>query len=101
MVVPYGKIFEKAHIDIIGSSISMAASIGQPNEVLLGESIHDIAFSSAQNNRKDISYNSKQFTKINLDPSKWNYKSNVSGRVYSVYSYEVNTLWVMVMILYL
>jgi hypothetical protein len=68
------------------------ASIAQPNEVLLGESIYDITFSSAQNNRNDISYNNQQFTKINLDPSKWNYKSNARGRVYSVYSYEVDTL---------
>jgi adenylate cyclase len=66
LVVPYGKIFEKAHLDIIGSSISMAAkiaSIAQPNEVLLGESIYDITFSSAQNNRNNISYNNQQFTR--------------------------------------
>jgi adenylate cyclase len=49
LVVPYGKILEKAHIDIIGSSISIAAkivSVAQPNQVLIGESIYNINFFS-------------------------------------------------------
>jgi adenylate cyclase len=89
LVVPYGKILEKAHIDIIGSSISIAAkivSVAQPNQVLLGESIYDIIFSVEQNNERNFQYN-KRFQKINLDLLKWNYKSNVSGKVYSVYNY--------------
>jgi class 3 adenylate cyclase len=93
LVVLYGKILEKAHIDIIGSSISMAAkiaSIAQPNQVLLGESIYDILLScSAQknNNNKDFSYNNSQFLKVNLDLLKWNYKSHIGGNIYSVYRF--------------
>jgi adenylate cyclase len=93
LVVLYGKILEKAHIDIIGSSISMAAkiaSIAQPNQVFLGESIYDILLSSsAQKNstNEDFSYNSSQFLKVNLDLLKWNYKSHTSGNVYSVYRF--------------
>jgi adenylate cyclase len=37
LVVLYGKSLEKAHIDIIGSSISLAskiASVAKPNQVL-------------------------------------------------------------------
>src|ERR671927_1428402 len=43
LVVLYGTSLEKAHIDIIGSSISMAvkiASIAKPNQVLIGEYIY-------------------------------------------------------------
>jgi adenylate cyclase len=45
LVMLYGNNLEKAHIDIIGSSISMAskiASIAKPNQVLLGEAIYNI-----------------------------------------------------------
>ena len=45
LVVLYGKSLEKAHIDIIGSSISLAAkiaSIAKPNQVLVGEYIYNI-----------------------------------------------------------
>ena len=90
MVVPYGKILEKAHIDIIGSSISIAAKIvfvAQPNQVLLGESLYNIISSVAQNNKRNVVYDNKQFLKVNLNELKWNYKSNLSGRVYSVYNY--------------
>jgi adenylate cyclase len=88
LVVLYGKILGKAHIDIIGSSVSMAskiASIAQPNQVFLGESIYDILLSSKKDNNKDWSYN--RFLKVNLDLFKWNYKSHSSGNVYSVYRY--------------
>jgi adenylate cyclase len=39
LIVLYGKNLEKAHIDIIGSSISMSAkiaSVAKPNQVLVG-----------------------------------------------------------------
>jgi hypothetical protein len=41
----YGNSLEKAHIDIIGSSISLASkivSIAKHNQVLIGESIYNI-----------------------------------------------------------
>ena len=49
LVVLYGNNLEKAHIDIIGSSISLASkivSIAKPNQVLVGESIYNILLSS-------------------------------------------------------
>jgi adenylate cyclase len=52
LVVLYGKSLEEAHIDIVGSSISLAskiASIAQPNQVLVGEHIYNILHSSANN----------------------------------------------------
>src|ERR671938_955429 len=48
LVVLYGKSLEEAHIDIVGSSISLAskiASIAQPNQVLVGEHIYNILHS--------------------------------------------------------
>jgi class 3 adenylate cyclase len=45
LVVLYGKSLEKAHIDIVGSSISLSAkisSIAKANQILLGESIYNI-----------------------------------------------------------
>ena len=50
------KNVEKAHIDIIGSSISMAAkiaSIAKPNQVLVGELIYNIFLSTSST--KDLS----------------------------------------------
>lgn len=45
LIVLYGHDVEKDHIDIIGSSISLASkivSIARPNQVLAGESIYNI-----------------------------------------------------------
>ena len=50
LVVLYGKGMESSHIDIIGSSISLAAkiaSIAKPNQILIGESIYNIFKSSS------------------------------------------------------
>ena len=55
-------------------------SVAQPNQVLIGESIYDIIFSVEQNNERNFQYNNR-FLKVNLDLLKWNYKSNVSGKV--------------------
>jgi adenylate cyclase len=71
LVVLYGNSLEKAYIDIIGSSISLASkivSIAKPNQVLVGESIYNILLSS-----ESISDN--EFIEINLDPTKWKYLS--------------------------
>lgn len=85
LVVLYGKNLERAHIDIIGSSISMAAkiaSIAKPNQVLVGELIYNIFLSTLST--KNLS----RFREISLDPDKWNYRSHVNGRsIYRVYEY--------------
>ena len=85
LVVLYGKSLEKAHIDIIGSSISMAskiASVAKPNQVLVGELIYEIFLSTFSNKYL------KMFREINLDQNKWNYPSHIKGgRIYRVYEY--------------
>jgi class 3 adenylate cyclase len=91
LVVLYGKSLEKAHIDIIGSSISMAvkiASVAMPNQVLVGEFIYNILLSSSSH--KDFLNNSK-FVEVTLDPLKWNYHSHFNpGSIYRVYEYLEN-----------
>jgi adenylate cyclase len=92
LVVLYGKSLEIAHIDIIGSSISMAskiASIAKPNQVLVGEHIYNILFMSSASH-KDFLNNSK-FIEINLDPTKWKYLSHSDPEsMYRVYEYLEN-----------
>lgn len=71
LVLLYGPSLEKAHIDLIGSSISLASkivSIAKPNQVLIGESIYNIVMSS-------ISRNNSNFVEIILDPIRWKYLS--------------------------
>ena len=90
LVVLYGKSVEHAHIDIIGSSISMAvkiAYVAKPNQVLVGEYIYNILLSSSNN--KDLT-NSK-FIEVTLDPIKWSYPSHFNpGSIYHVYEYLGN-----------
>ena len=82
LVVLYGNNLEKAHIDIIGSSISLASkivSITRRNQVLVGESIYNILRSSEfKNNLREI----------DLDPTKWKYLSRSDPEsMYRVYEY--------------
>lgn len=85
LVVLYGNSLEKAYIDIIGSSISLASkivSIAKPNQVLVGESIYNILLSSE-------SISNRKFIEINLDPIKWKYLSRSDPEsMYRVYEYH-------------
>jgi class 3 adenylate cyclase len=87
LVVLYGNSLEKAHIDIIGSSISLASkivSIAKPNQVLVGESIYNIVLSSE-------SMSNSNLIEINLDPTKWKYLSRSDpDSMYRVYEYTEN-----------
>jgi adenylate cyclase len=85
LVVLYGNSLEKAYIDIIGSSISLASkivSIAKANQVLVGESIYNILLSSE-------SIRDSEFIEINLDPTKWKYLSRSDPEsMYRVYEYH-------------
>jgi class 3 adenylate cyclase len=90
LVVLYGKSLEKAHVDITGSSISLAAkiaSIAKPNQVLVGELIYNTIMSS-----KDKGFLSKiKFNEVRLDPIKWKYLSQSDPQsLYRVYEYLIN-----------
>jgi class 3 adenylate cyclase len=92
LVLLYGKSIEKSHIDVIGSSISLAAkitSIAKPNQVLVGEFIYDILMSSVVNN-EDFLRNIK-FKEVNLDPARWKYLSHFDPEsMYRVYEFLEN-----------
>jgi adenylate cyclase len=92
LVVLYGKSLEKAHIDIIGSSISLAAkiaSIAKPNQVLVGEHIYNILFMSSASHKDSL--NNSNFIEVNLDPTKWKYLSHFDPEsMYRVYEHLEN-----------
>ena len=85
LVVVYGKSLAKAHIDIIGSSISLASkivSIAKPNQVLVGESFYNIVLSAES---RSITC----FSEIKLNPAKWKYLSRSDpASMYRVYEYS-------------
>jgi class 3 adenylate cyclase len=88
LVVLYGRNLKAAHIDIVGSSISIAAkiaSIARPNQILVGEHIYNILLSTAA---KDSAYYKNILSKVGLDRDKWKYlsRSNTGG-TYQVYEY--------------
>ena len=84
---------ETAHIDIIGSSISMAAKItatAKANQVLVGELICDTLLSS---DHKDAMYYKHIFKEVNLNHEKWKYPSRFNDEdIYRVYEYLENIL---------
>ena len=88
LVVLYGKNMETAHIDIIGSSISMAAKItatAKANQILVGELICDTLLSS---DHKDAMYYNHIFKEVNLNHEKWKYPSRFNDEdIYRVYEY--------------
>jgi len=90
LVVLYGKSLEKAHVDITGSSISLAAkiaSIAKPNQVLVGEHIYNIIMASKDKG----SLNKIKFKEERLDPIKWKYLSQSDPQsLYHVYEYSIN-----------
>jgi len=90
LVVLYGKSLEKAHVDITGSSISLAAkiaSIAKPNQVLVGELIYNIIVSSKDKG----SLKKIKFEEVRLDPIKWKYLSQSDPQsLYHVYEYLIN-----------
>jgi adenylate cyclase len=86
LVVLYGKSLEEAHIDIVGSGISLAskiASMAQPNQILVGELIYNILVSSVKN--EEFLRNIK-FKELKLDPIRWKYLSHSNPKsMYHVY----------------
>jgi adenylate cyclase len=92
LVVLYGKSLEKAHVDITGSSISLAAkiaSIAKPNQVLVGEFIYNIIVSSKDKG----SLKKIKFEEVRLDPIKWKYLSQSDPQsLYHVYEYLINLI---------
>ena len=82
MIVLYGKNVEIAHIDIIGSSISIAAKItalAKPNQILISENIFDTIVEIP----KDIS-----LKKLDTENRNWAYKNIKTNKILNVYILE-------------
>jgi adenylate cyclase len=76
-VVVYGKSIDRSHIDIVGSSISMAAkmiSLAQTWQIVIGQSMYE------KLDRK------QNFAEMNVDPTRWTYIDGKSGSSYKLYA---------------
>ena len=76
-VVLYGRSLDRSHIDIVGSSISMAAkmiSLARTWQIVIGQSTYE-KLDSKQN-----------FTEINVDRTRWTYIHGKSGSSYKLYA---------------
>lgn len=79
MIVVYGKNVEIAHIDIIGSVISIAAKItalAKPNQILISENI----FNTIAKVTKDIS-----LKKLDTEDKNWDYKNIKTNQILNLY----------------
>jgi class 3 adenylate cyclase len=94
LAVLYGKCLENSHIDIVGSSINLAAkitSLAKANQILIGEHIYNILLSSTSNNNNKHSVYYSKFIEISLNPTKWKYLSHFDPQsMYHVYEYLGN-----------
>jgi class 3 adenylate cyclase len=82
MVVLYGKNINIAHIDIIGSGISIAAKItalAKPNQILISENIFETVFEVL----KDIS-----LKKLDIGEKNWDYNNIKKNKILNVYVLE-------------
>jgi adenylate cyclase len=76
-VVLYGKSIDRSHIDIVGSSISMAAKmipLAKTWQVMIGQSMYE----NLDNKQKLI--------EMNVDPTRWTYVDEKTGGSYKLYS---------------
>lgn len=92
LVVLYGKNLETAHIDIIGSSISMAAKIAstaRASQILVGEHITTFFCRRMLSQLVKILCTIRvYFFFLGLDKEKWKYLSRSDpGSIYRVYEY--------------
>jgi len=76
-VVLYGKSIDRSHIDIVGSSISMAAKmipLAKTWQIVIGQSMYE---------QLDNKHN---FTEMNMDQTTWTYIDEKSGSSYKLYT---------------
>jgi len=76
-VVLYGKSIERSHIDIVGSSISMAAKmipLAKTWQIVLGQSVS-----------KNLECG-QNLIEMNVDPTRWTYVDEKTGGSYKMYT---------------
>ena len=81
MVVRYGSDVEKSHVDILGSTMNIAAkiqSMAKPQQILIGEYVYDKIHPTVQ----------EEFTKETWSQNEWKYNDRKTGKPYTVYSFD-------------
>ncbi len=76
LVVLYGKSIERSHIDIVGSSISMAAKmipLAKTWQIIIGQSMYE----NLENNESLVD--------MNVDQTRWTYIDEKTGSSYRLY----------------
>jgi adenylate cyclase len=76
-VVLYGKSIDRSHIDIVGSSISMAAKmipLAKTWQIVIGQSMYENVD------------NKQNFREMNVDHTTWTYIDEKSGSNYKLYT---------------
>jgi class 3 adenylate cyclase len=79
LVVLYGRDPARSYIDIVGSSISIAAkmtAVASPGQLVMGQNVYDICDSDLR----------KEFVEMKLDDTVWSFKDPRTGNLYKVYS---------------
>lgn len=78
-VVLYGKSIDRSHIDIVGSSISMAAKmipLARTWQIVVGQSMYE---------NLD---NKQNFVEMNVDLTRWTYVDEKTGGSYKLYTFR-------------
>jgi adenylate cyclase len=74
-------VLKKPHFDILGYTISIAAKMttfAKDNQIVIGQFVYDILDNSQKSS----------FNVLRTEPHVWNYVSNSTGDIYSLYVYE-------------
>ena len=81
MIVRYGSDKEKSHVDILGSTMNIAAkiqSMAKPQQILIGQDVYEKIHPTVQ----------QKFKKEEWSQTKWKYNHRKTGKPYIVYSLD-------------
>lgn len=79
LVVLYGRSEAKSYIDIVGSSISVAAkitSVATPGQIIIGQDVYELMSDDLK----------KEFIPFQLSPEIWTFTDPGTGSLYRLYS---------------
>lgn len=79
-IILYSSDKNKAHIDIIGLCLNLAAKMqnfAKPNQIVIGKNVYT----------KLSPQEKKNFKKLKFDTRKWNY--DFDGKIYSIYAHKI------------
>jgi class 3 adenylate cyclase len=72
------KAFNKPHFDVLGYTISITAKMttfAEDNQIIIGQFVYDVLDDSQKSS----------FKVLRIGPDAWNYVSNTTGDIYSLY----------------